>query len=167
MRKRSGPSPRALRVWDRLRQWYGARLAEQYGDAPPDDWCESVDCASDEAVRLALRGVREKHVTYPPTLPEFEALLRRGAAASARAHSADLRAQLVEHINRTRRLSDRQRAQPWNWIVRWFDDPKPSDPARKGVEFLGVIVPQCPRDPEQYPAHRVMLAELETAQVAA
>lgn len=166
MRRFSGITPRVTRVWDRLRQWYGARLAEQYGDEPPADWCEAVNLANDAAIKLALRGIREKHVQHPPTLPEFEALLRRGAAASARAHSADLRAQLVEHVNRTRRLSDRQRAQPWNWVVRWFDDPKPSDPTRKGVEFLGVIVPQCPRDPEQYPAHRVMFAELETAQVA-
>lgn len=153
-------SPRATRVWERLRQWYGARLAEQYGDEPPADWCEAVNTSTDDAIKLALRGVREKHVAHPPTLPEFEALLRKGAAARNTSHSADFRAALVLHATSTRRLSDEQKALPWNWIVRWFDDPKPQDPARKGAEIIGVIIPQCPKDPGRYPAQRVLMAEL-------
>lgn len=154
-------TPRASRVWERLRQWYGARLAEQYGDEPPADWCEAVNTATDDVIKLALRGVREKHVAHPPTLPEFETLLRKGAAVRSTAHSVDYRLLMVEHAIRFCRLSDAQRASPWNWIVRWFDDPKPNEPGRKGAEILGVIIPQCPKDPEGYPSRRVMVADLD------
>jgi hypothetical protein len=55
-------------------------------------------------------------------------------------------------------LSDWQRAAPWGWIVRWFPGVNVAkDPVeRHGAEYLGAVVPQDPKDPERYPAHRIL-----------
>lgn len=65
-------SRRAAKVWDRLRQWYGARLAEQYGDVPPPDWCDVVDRTDDERLDAALSHVRHQTPVHPPTLGQLE-----------------------------------------------------------------------------------------------
>lgn len=50
-------------------------------------------------------------------------------------------------------LTEAQRRMPWNWIAR--------DPEGQDCAILGVIIPQDPDDPDHYPAHRLMVADLE------
>jgi hypothetical protein len=84
----SRSSPRAQRLWKRLTDWYGTRLTEQYGKEPPADWCAVVDAADNEAVTRVLVDIRNQHVTYPPTFPEFEALFKTAQKPRAAGPSA-------------------------------------------------------------------------------
>jgi len=68
-------SKRAARTWDRLRQWYGARVAEQYGAVPPLDWCAIIDRTDDERIETALATVRRESPAHPPTLGQLEAAI--------------------------------------------------------------------------------------------
>lgn len=69
-------SKRADRVWLRLSQWYGARWIEAFGPKPTEDWIRAVNGATDQQMQAALSAIRSKHLSHPPTLPEFEAALR-------------------------------------------------------------------------------------------
>lgn len=58
-------------------EWYGARVAEQYGTEPPVDWCKAIDAADDTTVQRGLSLIKSRHIDHPPTLPQFEACMRR------------------------------------------------------------------------------------------
>lgn len=84
-----------------------------------------------------------------PTVPQLWGLRKAARTAAAPAMPDGMQAALVEYVMRNCRISDRQRAMPWNWI------------ARDSGELLGVIVPQCPVDPVKHPAHRVLFTEVD------
>lgn len=130
-------SPRARRLWDRLRSWYGTRLTEQYGDEPPADWRRLVDHTDNDAVREALEVIRKRHATHPPTLPEFEAALRprrRGLAAG----EATTQDRLAAWVVKNRRLTDGQLAVAWTWQAE-------GDAATgHGFAITGVSIPGTP-----------------------
>jgi len=107
-------SRRALRVWDRLTQWYGQRIAEQYGPTPPADWAAAVDQAADADVQRALTECRAKHVSFPPTLPEFEALLRGRPKHVGR--RVTIQERLWDHALATLPLSPEQLNRPGTFI---------------------------------------------------
>src|SRR5687767_15333034 len=67
-------SYRARQLWDRLSDWYGVRFADTFGDEPSRDWAMIVDNTTPQEVVAVLTLVRRRHVTFPPTLPEFAAL---------------------------------------------------------------------------------------------
>lgn len=104
-------SPRAKRVWERLMNWYGTRLAEQYGAVPTSDWCSVVDESDNDTVVKVLAQIREKHTTHPPTFPEFELLFRR--AKSHAVQGPSLASSLSDYVLRTQRLTDTQLRTPW------------------------------------------------------
>lgn len=70
-------SQRSKRVWQRMIEWYGTRVREHYGDAPPADWCKAVDAADDTTVQRGLSLIKSRYLDHPPTLPQFEACMRR------------------------------------------------------------------------------------------
>lgn len=110
----SETSRRAMRVWRRLTEWYGARIVDQYGEEPPADWRRAVDRSPDPDIQRALAECRAKHVSFPPTLPEFEALLRpRKTAASRR---ATMQERLVDYVLAHRNPHPDQLAQPWTFL---------------------------------------------------
>jgi hypothetical protein len=65
-------STRAIRTWAKLGQWYGSRLADNYGTTPPEDWCELIDRTDDDRLLDALLAVRRESPIHPPTLGQIE-----------------------------------------------------------------------------------------------
>lgn len=135
-------SNRAKRVWQRLSEFYGARIVDQFGTVPPEPWCEAIDKATDAAIQTALVRVRSVHLQYPPTLPELEAAL--AAAEPPRSITAiDLKSALCAWIVKHRKLTPRQMMGPWTWRGRVSDAAGPDKKVWKdwGVEFTGVEIP--------------------------
>jgi len=151
-------TPRAKHVWTRLGEWYGSKLAEQYGPVPPEDWCEIVDRADNETVKRGLSVIRSTYVSWPPTLPQFEEAMRT-TDRSRGTPSAPVTERLVEFVLKHRRLTPRQLAAPWTYLGRSFDAPGPDGKiwANWGIEFTGVVVPA---DGEN-PGYRVMVADMQ------
>lgn len=158
-KSRSRPSQRAQRVWDRLSQWYGARLAEQYGDTPPPDWCEVIDDADNDTVKLVLAQIREKHTTHPPTFPEFDALFAKAKRPVAASTGPTIKEQLADFVLKHRALTREQLRMPWTFLGRQFDAPGPDGKMRHnwGVEITGVVVPA---DGDAL-GYRVMVADMQ------
>jgi hypothetical protein len=53
---------------------YGASLLREYGETPPEMWCEAFSHMDDEAVRRGLVALLNAGGKFPPTLPQFVAL---------------------------------------------------------------------------------------------
>lgn len=158
------PSRRAERVWTRLTQWYGKRFTEQYGDHATPDWCMAVDDATNDAVKLALSECRNKHTSFPPTLPEFEQLLQRATkpAASSGPSATD---RLTNYVIRNKPLTEAQLRMPWKYLAELFDAPDATGKmvANFGLRITGVVVPA---DGDK-PGYRVMLADTALEQLPA
>ena len=93
-------SPRAKRVWARMREWYGVRVVEQYGETPPIDWCKAVDSADDATVQRGLSLIKSRYLEHPPTLPQFEQVMRPPESGGIRAPSEQ--SQLCAYVMKTR-----------------------------------------------------------------
>lgn len=115
-RRQHKPSHRAQRVWDRLGDWYGARFADQFGDVPSPDWCTVVDNVSNDDLVATLVLVRERHVTFPPTLPELVALVKE--VRLPRAHVPSTAEQLTAYVARAYPLTPSQVRGPWTFLFR-------------------------------------------------
>lgn len=115
-RRKHKPSARAQRVWDRLGDWYGARFADQFGDQPSQDWCTVIDQTSNDDLVAVLVQVRQQHVTFPPTLPEFAALVKE--VRLPRMNSPSVAEQLAEYVARTYQLTPAQLCGPWTFLYR-------------------------------------------------
>lgn len=68
------PEHRSLSIWKQLASMYGASLLREYGETPPDLWCEAFSHMDDAAVRRALVALLNSGGKFPPTLPQFVAL---------------------------------------------------------------------------------------------
>lgn len=142
-------SKRASQLWDRLRQWYGVRLAEQFGDDPPADWRRLVDRSSNEDIKRALAVLRTKHVSHPPTLLEFEHALKPPPLAHRDPHSDSVQEQLVKHVVATRRLTPAQLRGPWTFLYarrQWTDSLGRS--RNELADCVGVVIPADGDAPE-------------------
>lgn len=116
-RRQHKPSPRAQRVWDRLGDWYGARFADMFGDQPSQDWSVLIDRVSNEDLVAVLMLVRERHVTFPPTLPEFASLVKE-ARMPRGARTSSVAEQLTDFVARTYPLTPEQLRGPWTFLFR-------------------------------------------------
>lgn len=114
MAKKPDTSPRAKRFWLRMIEWYGVRMAEQFGDEPPEDWCRLIDESDNAAVKRALSIIRAQYVQHPPTLPQLDAALRPPIRVTGPS-TAD---KLCAYVMRTRghRLTARQIRTPWHYL---------------------------------------------------
>jgi hypothetical protein len=146
-------------VWKRLTEWYGTRLAEQYGETPPPDWCEVVDDSDNNTVTLALSQIKHKHTIHPPTFPEFDALFAKAKAPAPGQSGPTIQDRLCDFVLQHRSLTPNQIRLPWKYIGREFDAPGLDGKMRHnhGVEITGVIVPAD----GDHPGYRVMLADLQ------
>jgi hypothetical protein len=113
-RPKHKPSDRAQRVWDRLGDWYGARFADQYGDQPSQDWCTVIDNTSNDDLVAVLVQVRQQHVTFPPTLPEFASLVKE--VRLPRIHAPSMAEQLAEFVSKSYSLTPAQLRGPWTFL---------------------------------------------------
>lgn len=108
-------SVRAKKVWTRLKEWYGQRFAEQYGDVPPEDWRRLVDKTDNTAIARAMQIVRKRYLEFPPTLPQFEQALNPSVAEAKKPSPADLLCKWIMRHN-SARLTDKQIRLPWDWF---------------------------------------------------
>ena len=139
------PSTRATRFWKRLAQNYGAKLAEEYGPHPPEDWCAVIDRADDERLQKALVTIRAQHPNWPPTLGQFEATIPKRDM-----HRSDSTVdRLAVHAAGLPGLCEHQRMFRWNYFGR-VDWP--------AVEIRGVVIPDC--EDCGKPDRRVLVTDL-------
>jgi len=95
-----------------------------------------------------------------PTVPQLRKLQRMARIRTREPEPGGKQPALVEFVLRHRKVSDAQKAMPWNWIARTWPEPSKEDGNRLGFEILGVIVPQDEREPENFPAVRVLFADV-------
>lgn len=147
-RRQHKASPRAQRVWDRLGDWYGARFADMFGDRPPQDWCALIDRVSNDELISVLTLVRERHVTFPPTLPEFASLVKETRAP--RPALPSMPEKLTEYVTRNYRLTPAQQSAPWTFLYR----------SESGRHFVTAVV--IAADGES-PGYRVTVDDMQMA----
>jgi len=114
-----------------------------------------------EFTRLVEHALQEGEFERVPTPAQLRQLRKRARLQSARAAPGGRNAALVEYVLADRKLSEPQKLAVWNWIARATPEPTKEDPLRRAFEFLGVIVPQDPQQPEIYPAQRVLFANVD------
>lgn len=152
-------SARARRVWQRLGEWYGARLSEQFGPEPPHDWCRLVDRSSNTDIQRALATVRSKHVSHPPTLPEFDLALQPQAPPHREPNAATVQERLVAYIvKRHHPLSKEQLIAQWTFLyerAQWVDALKRNRDERAAC--VGVYIPAT----HDRHAMRVMVSDMQ------
>jgi len=153
-------SARAKRVWQRLVEWYGTRLVEQYGESPPEDWCETIDGADNEAVKRALTSIRSKYINHPPTFPQFAESIAPVRAPSSGGLSKNTCERLSDFVlqHYGSGLTPKQLRGPWTYVGRTFDAEDLSKKLTKdhGYEITGVVI-----DPDgDKPGFRVMVADM-------
>lgn len=160
-------SKRADAAWKRVASWYGSRLFEQYGQHPPEDWCELFDRTDDERLWDALLAVRRESPIHPPTLGQIETALPKkqwssGTQPSKPQQIADL--MLATHGSD---LCIHQMARPWNYFgpMREFEVlPKSKPPMYiTHADPRGVQVAPCEQC--EKPSYRVLLEQAVTAGV--
>lgn len=147
-RRKHKPSARAQRVWDRLGDWYGARFADQFGDIPSQDWCSIIDRVSNDDLVAVLMRVREEHVSFPPTLPEFAALVKELRVPRVRKPSTQ--EQLATFVSRNYQLTPAQMSRPWTFLYKACPG---------GAVITGVVIDA---DGER-PGYRVSVEDMQAA----
>lgn len=63
------------RFWSAMAERYGRRWTEQYGPESSPAWRELIDKYIPEDVKIALAELPKEAKEFPPTLPQFEAIL--------------------------------------------------------------------------------------------
>jgi hypothetical protein len=127
-------SARAKRVWDRLQNWYGDSL-DQYGLAPPRDWCAAIDAMGSEVIEeRVMAEIRVEHPVYPPRFPQFDALVAKHCGERGTAPS--VAARLIDYVLKHKETTRWQRGMPWTLVGRVMGN---------GIEITGVSVPACPQ----------------------
>lgn len=133
MTTKRNASPAARRFWSKLVSWYGTRVLDSFGKDPDAEWCEKIDAATDTEVDLAWSLMRTRHVSHPPSLPEFIALLEEvRKPQTPRRFMASRFEQLAEWVLANRPLSHAQ-MRGWTYLHGY---------SANGVEVLtGVMIP--------------------------
>jgi hypothetical protein len=147
---------RGNRLWQRLQEIYGARLAESYGTTIPEPWLQALALRTEQDIRRALQAVRYRHASHPPTLGEFEALLKPPAEPIAERGRSQFEL-MNEYVARTygHRMSAMQLCSRRNFHVRPTSIVTAEGRPSTAYELLGCTVPADPVDPVTYPAIEV------------
>lgn len=69
-------NPILARFWRSMGERFGKRWLDEYGPEPTRAWEEALRPWDADVVRGALEMMGEKGWQHPPTLPQFQALLR-------------------------------------------------------------------------------------------
>lgn len=140
----------ARQTWKRFCGWYGADVVERkFGLQAPEDWCDAIDAVEEKTLETVLEHVRGKFPTWPPSLPEFEQLVRIVRSPSI-ARGPTVQERLKDFVVRTKHLSNGQLSQPWTYLG--------TGDARTGSGFAitGVVVPAD----GPLPGYRVMVEDM-------
>ena len=153
-------SVRAKRLWEKLRDWYGTSLIDQYGDMPPSDWCEMIDGADNETVKAALAEIRSKHLTFPPRFPEVDSIFSKLERPSGGDVGPSMQDRLADYVLRNYQLTPNQLRLPWTYIGETFDAPGLDGKVRRnhGVNITGVVIPAD----GDAPGYRVMVVDMQS-----
>lgn len=141
---------RADRVWLRLVQSYGSRVAESYGEDIPKIWADAVEDLTDEQITYGLRKVTRDTPIHPPTLGQFVAacadMPQNHAEGGPTMQELLCAYVMLTHFptNRDSKFTPDQSSQtsrPWTYLYReWIDEGKPKH-LQRCAECTGVLVP--------------------------
>lgn len=138
---------RADRVWDRLIQSYGTRIAESYGLDMPKPWVDAVDDLSDEQIAYGLKAVIRESPIHPPALGQFVQCCVNMPVAQ-RNEGPSIQAQLCEyaalHVHDLAGPKDgmtlKEYSRPWTYVYReWWDETRPKG-MEKCAECIGLVI---------------------------
>jgi hypothetical protein len=144
-----GDYNRIERVWLRLMQAYGSRMADNYGPKAPKPWADAIDDLSNEQVAYGFRKITRDTPVHPPTLGQFVAAC--ADMPHAQGDEISIQAQLCSYVmltyfpaHRDDKFTDdqmRQSSKIWTYLYReWVDDAKPKH-SQNCAECTGVLVP--------------------------
>lgn len=151
------PSDRGARLWTRLTEWYGKRWTELYGETCNREWDALIKGATNEAIKLALSECRSKHTSFPPTLPDFQALVDMSSKPASKAGPSNAE-KLRDYVVCNKPLTMWQISRPWTYIGEAYDSPDANAKMSlgQGVNITGVVVPAD----GNHVGYRVMLADM-------
>lgn len=72
----STSNPILERFWRSMGERFGKRWLDEYGPQPTRAWAELLEPWTADTIRQALDAMGEKAWQHPPTLPQFQALIR-------------------------------------------------------------------------------------------
>jgi hypothetical protein len=127
-------SYRANRIWKRLTDYYGARIGEQFGKTPPEDWCEIIDRTDDERLQAAMTEIRMKHLDFPPTLPQFQA-----AIPARKDHGVGSLIERLEDAAQRLALCPHQEVAPRWWFGSQWRDAR----GHLNGQVAGMVIGEC------------------------
>jgi hypothetical protein len=67
------------RFWDAMRARFGKRWTDEFGPQPTAPWVQLLNQHTPGHLRDALDLMAEQKLAHPPTLPQFEALLKKAS----------------------------------------------------------------------------------------
>src|SRR5690242_7176799 len=70
-----------VRFWNAMTERYGRRWTEQYGPEASPSWRELVNKFTLDDIKAALAKLGQEAPDFPPTMPQFEAILAKVANA--------------------------------------------------------------------------------------
>lgn len=139
-------SKRADRVWKRLIEAYGSRVAENYGRDIPKSWVDAIEDLNDEQVTYGLRKVVRDSPIHPPALGQFEAACIDMPQAQTQ-KGPNIQEQLCAYA--TLKLHPKVElgelpawsfSRPWTYVYReWIDEARPKH-MQKCAECIGVVI---------------------------
>lgn len=158
-------SRRAKRVWERLIQAYGSRVADSFGAEVPKPWQELIDNLTDAQIAYGLRQVIRESLAHPPTLGQFTKACN-DMPVHRPANSLTIQEQLVAFVMAKYFTSpplapgadDRQKqvAMPWTFLYRESINAEQPKHLQRGAECTGVVVPAF----GDQPSYRVMVVDM-------
>ena len=132
---------RADRVWERLIQSYGTRVAETYGTEMPKPWIDAVEDLSDEQIAYGLKAVTRESPVHPPTLGQFQQCCTSMAVAQ-KTSGPSIQEQLCAYatLQLFHRLKPIEFSRPWTYVYReWWDATRPKG-FERCAECKGVVI---------------------------
>ena len=67
------------RFWEAMRARFGLRWLTEFGNKPTAPWVALLNQVTPEQLHAAIDLMAELKFAYPPTLPQFQALLKKAA----------------------------------------------------------------------------------------
>jgi hypothetical protein len=127
---------RADRVWDRLIQSYGTRVAEAYGPDVPKPWQDAIEDLTDEQIGYGLKAIIGQSPIHPPTLGQFVQCCVNMPLAQQK-QIATIQEQLCEYAMLKLR---HKYSHPWSYVYReWWDATRPKG-FERCAECTGVVI---------------------------
>src|ERR1700740_2908018 len=68
------------RFWEAMRARFGKRWLDEFGNEPSAPWVQLLNKHTPSHLRDALELMAEQKFQHPPTLPQFEALLKKASS---------------------------------------------------------------------------------------